>query len=264
MGAMPAGDKSAIEWTNSTWNPTTGCSKISPGCDNCYAEAFALRLQKMGVPRYARGFEFTVHEDALGLPLMWKRARMIFVDSMSDLFHEKISIQFIDKVFEVIRAAPQHVYQILTKRSYSMMKYSERLGGFPNQVWAGVSFENAQYKFRIDHLRRVRAWVRFLSIEPLLGPVGHIDLSGIDWVIVGGESGPNFRPLNPDWVREVRDQCTDKDVPFFFKQWGGRTSKSGGRMLDGKMWHQFPRKEGIVVLKPQSFCEDKRKITLEV
>lgn len=273
---MSTGDKSAIEWTDSTWNPTTGCSKISPGCDNCYAEAYAIRLQKMGSPRYVNGFEFAFHDDALALPLTWKKSRMIFVDSMSDLFHERNPVQFIDKVFEVIRAAPRHTYQILTKRSYLMMKYSERIGGFPNQVWAGVSLENAQYQFRIDHLRGVRASVRFLSIEPLLGPVGRLDLSDIHWVIAGGESGPNFRTLNPDWVREIRDQCIDEGVPFFFKQWGGKTPKSGGRILDGKIWHQFPRTGAVnthrssstlsepVVLRPQSFSKDERMVNLEV
>jgi len=205
----------------------------------------------MGSPRYAKGFEFTVHDDALCLPLTWKKPRMIFVDSMSDLFHERNPIQFIDRVFDVIRAAPQHIYQILTKRSHRMMKYSQRVRGFPDRVWAGVSIENAQYKFRIDHLRQVGALIRFLSIEPLLGRVGQIDLKGIHWVIVGGESGPSFRPINPDWVREIRDQCIDRGIPFFFKQWGGRTPKSGGRMLDGKIWHEFPTAKGLEITAPR-------------
>jgi len=204
----------------------------------------------MGVSRYAGGFELALHEDALGLPLKWKKPRMIFVDSMSDLFHERIPFEFVDRVFDVIRRAPQHIYQVLTKRSHLMMRYSERIGGFPDQVWAGVSVENAQYAFRIDHLRKVRAHVRFLSIEPLLGPVGEIDLSGVHWVIVGGESGANFRPPDPDWVREVRNQCLERGVPLFFKQWGGRTSKSGGRTLDGKIWNEFPRKDKIPVADP--------------
>jgi len=205
----------------------------------------------MGSPRYAKGFEFTVHDDALCLPLTWKKPRMIFVDSMSDLFHERNPIQFIDRVFDVIRAAPQHIYQILTKRSHRMMKYSQRVRGFPDRVWAGVSIENAQYKFRIDHLRQVGALIRFVSIEPLLGRVGQIDLKGIHWVIVGGESGPSFRPINPDWVREIRDQCIERGIPFFFKQWGGRTPKSGGRMLDGKIWHEFPTAKGLEITAPR-------------
>jgi protein gp37 len=203
----------------------------------------------MGVSRYAGGFELALHEDALGLPLKWKKPRMIFVDSMSDLFHDRIPFEFVDKVFDVIRRAPQHIYQILTKRSYLMKKYSESVGVFPDQVWAGVSIENAGYTFRIDHLRSVRTSVRFLSIEPLLGPVGKIDLSGIHWVIVGGESGPKFRSVNPDWVREIRDQCVREGVPLFFKQWGGRTAKSGGQLLDGRVWNQFPKGESVRKLR---------------
>jgi protein gp37 len=203
----------------------------------------------MGVSRYAAGFELALHEDALDLPLRWKKPRMIFVDSMSDLFHERIPFEFVDKVFDVTRRAPQHIYQVLTKRSHTMKKYSERVGGFPDQVWAGVSVENARYRFRIDHLRSLGAHVQFLSIEPLLGPVGNLDLSGIHWVIVGGESGPNFRPVNPDWVREIRDQCVRESVPLFFKQWGGRTPKSGGRVLDGKVWNQFPKSESVNKLR---------------
>jgi len=194
----------------------------------------------MGVARYSRAFELALHDDILSLPLSWKRPRRIFVNSMSDLFYEKIPVEFVDKVFDTIRAAPQHTYQILTKRSYLMKEYSKRVGGFPEQVWAGVSVENSDYKFRIDHLRHVGASVRFVSIEPLLGRIGELDLQAIQWVIVGGESGRGFRPLDPDWVREVRDQCLAKGVPFFFKQWGGKTSKSGGRKLDGKVWNQFP------------------------
>lgn len=244
------GDKSAIEWTNSTWNPTTGCSKVSPGCDNCYAKTFAHRLQKMGVSRYAGGFELALHEDVLGLPLKWKKPRMIFVDSMSDLFHESIPLEFVDRVFGTIERAPQHIYQVLTKRSRLMLDYSERVGGFPDCVWAGVSVEDARYKFRIDHLRNVGARIRFLSIEPLLGPVDELDLSGIHWVIAGGESGTNSRPVDPDWLREVRDQCIARDIPFFFKQWGGRTPKSGGRTLDGRIWNEFPRKEDTCRVPP--------------
>lgn len=240
-GAVQTADRSTIEWTDSTWNPTTGCSRISPGCENCYAEVFARRLQRMGVPRYSNGFEPTLHDDALSLPLKWKKPRKIFVNSMSDLFHERIPSDFIDRVFDTIRAAPQHIYQILTKRPYLMKRYSERVGGFPEQVWAGVSIENSHYKFRIDHLRGVGAFVKFVSIEPLLGPIGELDLDDIDWVIVGGESGTNFRPVDPNWIREVRDQCVMKRIPFFFKQWGGITSKAGGRTLDGKQWSQLPR-----------------------
>ncbi len=232
-------DNSRIEWTDSTWNPVTGCSKVSPGCKHCYAERLALRLQAMGNPRYRAGFEITLHPDLLSLPLTWKRPRRVFVNSMSDLFHEAVPEWFIRRVFEVMRDAHWHVFQILTKRSARLATLGPRLNWPPN-VWQGVSVENERYTSRVLHLRQVPAGVRFLSIEPLIGPIPRLPLDGIHWVIVGGESGPHHRPIDVDWVRQIRDQCLSTGVPFFFKQWGGRTSKAGGRLLDGRTWDEFP------------------------
>jgi protein gp37 len=214
------GGKSAIEWTDATWNPVTGCTKISPGCKHCYAERLATRLQWLGNPRYQRGFDVTLHPDQLTLPLRWRQPRRIFVNSMSDLFHESVSEEFIQKVFEIMVQAPWHIFQILTKRAQRLADLAPQFPWPPN-VWQGVSVENAHYTWRIDHLRNVPAIVRFLSIEPLLGPIKTLPLDGIHWVIVGGESGPRYRPMNPVWVRRIRDQCVAADVPFFFKQWGG-------------------------------------------
>ena len=230
---------SSIEWTESTWNPVTGCSKISPGCDNCYAERMAHRLKAMGQPNYRNGFELTVHECALELPLTWRTPRVVFVNSMSDLFHKRVPGEFIGRVFEVMRAADHHIFQVLTKRSHRMAAISSGLD-WPEHVWAGVSVENRDYAFRLDHLRQTDAKVRFVSFEPLLGPVAGVDLSGIDWVIVGGESGPGARPMQKQWVEDIRDQCLEEGIAFFFKQWGGTNKKKTGRRLAGRTWDQMP------------------------
>jgi len=233
------GSKSNIEWTESTWNPVTGCTKVSPGCKNCYAERLAFRLRDMGNPRYRNGFAVTLHEDQIALPLRWRQPKLIFVNSMSDLFHEAVPDEFIVKVFEVMVRAERHIFQVLTKRGERLETLADRLP-WPNNVWQGVSIENADYSARIRQLIEVPAAVRFLSVEPLLGSIPELPLSDIDWIIVGGESGPGHRPVDPAWVREIRDQCCAANVPFFFKQWGGRTPKSGGRLLDGKLWNQMP------------------------
>jgi protein gp37 len=231
--------RSSIEWTESTWNPVTGCTKISPGCDNCYAERMAHRLKAMGQPNYRNGFELTVHEDALELPLTWRARRVVFVNSMSDLFHKHVPAEFIRRAFDVMRRAEWHVFQVLTKRSHRMAAMSGVLD-WPEHVWAGVSVENGDYAFRLDDLRETAASIRFVSFEPLLGPVAGADLSGIDWVIVGGESGPGARPMDRQWVEDIRDQCLEERIPFFFKQWGGRNKKRTGRTLEGRTWDQMP------------------------
>ena len=230
---------SKIEWTESTWNPVTGCTKISAGCKNCYAERMALRLKAAGSPNYANGFRVTLHHHALEIPLRWKQPRTIFVNSMSDLFHKNISFDFILKVFDVMRRASHHRFQILTKRSGRLLKLNSKLI-WPENVWMGVTVENFDCGFRIDDLRQTAAAIKFISFEPLLGPIPDIDLEGINWVIVGGESGPNARPMKPKWAIDVRDQCLDVDVPFFFKQWGGINKKKTGRKLDGRIWNQTP------------------------
>ena len=240
--------RSAIEWTDATWNPTTGCDRTSPGCDNCYALTLAKRLKAMGTLQYQNdgddrtsgpGFMLTVHPDALSVPFRWREPRLVFVNSMSDLFHEKDPTQFIQAVFDVMRETPRHTYQVLTKRSRRLLHLSRQLD-WPANVWMGVSVETAGYRFRIDHLRQVPAAVRFVSAEPLLGSLGTVDLTGIHWVIVGGESGKGARAMEAGWGRELRDQCIDADVKFFFKQWGGRTPKAGGRELDGRTWDDLP------------------------
>ena len=231
--------KSSIEWTESTWNPTTGCTKISPGCKHCYAERMALRLQAMGQPNYVNGFKLAVHDDVLELPLRWKKPQVIFVNSMSDLFHKDVPAAFIQRMFDVMRRAHWHRFQLLTKRSDRLASLSKQLD-WPGNVWMGVSIENDDYTFRIDHLRNTGAKVKFLSLEPLLGPLPNLDLTGMDWVIVGGESGPRARPMNPEWVMDLRDQCQKARVPFFFKQWGGVQKKKAGRILDGRTWDEMP------------------------
>jgi protein gp37 len=233
-------DNTGIEWSDATWNPVTGCVKISPGCKHCYAERLAVRLREMGNPRYKDGFNVTLHPDQLCLPLRWKRPRLIFVNSMSDLFHEAIPDDFIGRVFSTMREAHWHIFQILTKRAQRLELLAPSLPWAPN-IWQGVSVENSRYVSRIAHLQKVPAVVRFLSIEPLLGSIDRIPLDGIHWVIVGGESGPGHRPVRPDWVRAIRNQCEVARVPFFFKQWGGRTPKSNGRLLDGRFWNGMPR-----------------------
>ncbi len=231
--------KSKIEWTESTWNPVTGCTKISDGCKNCYAERMALRLKAAGSPNYANGFHVTLHEHALEIPLRWKRPRAIFVNSMSDLFHKDVPFDFISKVFDVMQRASQHRFQILTKRSERLLKLSARLS-WPENVWMGVTVENADCTFRIDHLRETDAAIKFISFEPLLGPISSINLEGIDWSIVGGESGPKARPMEPEWATNIRDQSLDACVPFFFKQWGGVNKKKAGHILGDRMWDNMP------------------------
>lgn len=235
---MAAG--SAIEWTEATWNPVTGCSKISPGCKHCYAERMAERLQAMGQPNYRNGFRVTLHPHMLELPLRWRRPRTIFVNSTSDLFHRDVPLDFILRVFGVMRRAPWHTFQVLTKRSVRLAELGPRLPWAPN-IWMGVSVESQDYAFRIDGLRRAGAAVNFLSLEPLLGPLPSLDLKEIDWVIVGGESGPNARPVEASWVVQIRDQCRASGVPFFFKQWGGRRKNKTGRLLEGRIWDEMPR-----------------------
>ena len=230
---------STIEWTQATWNPTTGCSKISPGCKFCYAERMSGRLEAMGIPKYVHGFQVAQHEDTLDMPLRWKKPKLIFVDSMSDLFHEEIPFAFIEKVFVVMQHARWHQFQLLTKRSERLMQLSPSLDWSKN-IWMGVSVENQDHTFRIDHLKRCAAATKFLSLEPLLGPLPDLELEGINWVIVGGESGPGARPLHEEWVIDVRDQCLNADVPFFFKQWGGVNKKRSGRLLQGEEWNQMP------------------------
>lgn len=242
-------DRSPIEWTGATWNPTTGCDRISPGCDNCYALALARRLKAMGTTKYQRdgdprssgpGFGLTIHPHTLTVPLRWRASRFVFVDSMSDLFHPEVPDSFIAEVLDVMRRTPQHTYQLLTKRSKRLMGLAGEFE-WPDNLWLGVSIENDAYTFRARHLATVTGVpVRFLSLEPLLGPVPSLDLDGIDWMIVGGESGPDHRPVAEAWVRELRDRAVAARVPFFFKQWGGRTPKAGGRELEGRTWDERP------------------------
>lgn len=232
---------SAIEWTESTWNQVTGCTKLSPGCQNCYAERMAKRLQAMGQPNYKNGFGLTFHKSSLELPLHWKKSQTVFVNSMSDLFHHDVPFDFIEKTFEVMKNAHWHCFQILTKRSDRLQELAAQLI-WTNNIWMGVSVESEDYYFRIDHLRQTEAKVKFLSLEPLLGPLPQLVLKGIDWVIVGGESGPGARPLQLNWVTEIRDQCLEAKVPFFFKQWGGTRKKKAGRLLEGRTWDEIPVK----------------------
>ena len=230
---------SAIEWTESTWNPVTGCSKISSGCRNCYAERMALRLKAMGSANYEHGFTLTLHPHLLSLPLGWKKPQMIFVNSMSDLFHEQVPDDFIESVFKTMNAAYWHNFQILTKRSDRMLKLSPRLNWTDN-IWMGVTVEASDYVFRIEDLRNTGARVKFISFEPLLSSIQYIDLHSIGWVIVGGESGPGARPVQSSWVIELRDLCQKGGIPFFFKQWGGFNKKRAGRELEGRIWNEMP------------------------
>jgi len=233
------GLKSSIEWTESTWNPITGCTKISPGCKHCYAERMAKRLQAMGQSNYRNGFAVQTHEHVLNYPLKWKKPQTIFVNSMSDLFHEEVSDEFIFEIFDVMKKAHWHRFQILTKRSERLLKMNPVIEWSEN-IWMGVSVENQKYTSRIDHLRQTDVSIKFLSIEPLIGAIDELDLEGIDWVIVGGESGPKARIIKKEWVTKIRDICLEKQVPFFFKQWGGVNKKKAGRLLDGKLWEQMP------------------------
>ncbi len=236
-------DKSAIEWTDATWNPVTGCTKISAGCDRCYAARFSERFRGVPGHPFETGFDLTLRPERVEQPLAWKRPRMIFVNSMSDLFHKDVPSAFIDRVFETMEAAHWHTFQLLTKRSSLMRDYLKRRyegSSIPSHIWVGVSVEDASKVARVRHLQDAPPGIRFLSVEPLIGPVGRIDLRGISWVIAGGESGPGARPMDAEWVREVRDQCLATQVPFFFKQWGGVRPKQGGRTLDGRLWDEFP------------------------
>jgi protein gp37 len=231
--------KSAIEWTESTWNPVTGCTKISSGCLNCYAERMARRLKAMGQPNYRNGFKVTCHRHTLDMPLQWKKPQMVFVNSMSDLFHKDVPDDFVLDIFSTMRQAQQHQYQILSKRAERLAKLSPELP-WQRNIWMGITVEAADYKYRIDYLRYTGAKIKFLSLEPLLGDLGELNLDEIDWVIVGGESGPGARPIEIDWVRNIREQCLAQNVPFFFKQWGGVNKKKNGRMLDGQTWDNMP------------------------
>jgi protein gp37 len=230
---------SSIEWTESTWNPVTGCTKVTPGCKNCYAERMAKRLQAMGQPNYINGFRVTLQPHMLKLPLSWKKPQSIFVNSMSDLFHEDVPLEYINQVFDVMRRAKWHRFQILTKRAERLADLESKLEWAPN-IWMGVSVEMSVHRYRVDLLRSTKAHIKFLSLEPLLGPIPNLDISNIDWVIVGGESGPKARPMDSSWVTNIRDQCVAAQVPFFFKQWGGFNKKRAGRILDGQIWEEMP------------------------
>jgi len=244
---------STIEWTNSTWNPVTGCDKVSPGCKFCYAERMARRLKAMGSENYRNGFELALHPQALEMPLRWKKPQVIFVNSMSDLFHKDVPLAFIQEAFDVMRRASWHQFQILTKRADRLAAIQASLP-WPANVWMGVSVESPAYVHRIHDLRKVPAAVRFLSVEPLLAPIPNLPLTGIDWVIVGGESGPGCRPMEADWVHQIRDRCLDQEVPFFFKQWGGVQKKRNGRLLDGHTWSEMPTPR----LPTQAGCKSTR------
>ncbi len=234
--------QSHIEWTEMTWNPTTGCTKISAGCKFCYAEVMAKRLQAMGIEKYKKGFKLALHDDALQIPYTWKQPKIVFVNSMSDLFHERVPLSFIQKVFAVMNDNPQHVFQVLTKRSDVLLRYSEQLP-WSHNIWMGVSVEDDRVTHRIDDLRNSHARVKFLSCEPLIGPLPEMNLTGIDWVIVGGESGRKPRPMQEDWVLDILDQCQDASVKFFFKQWGGTNKKKNGRVLLDQTWDEMPARE---------------------
>ncbi len=253
MEGRRVSDRSSIEWTEATWNPTTGCDRVSDGCDNCYALTLSKRLKAMGSAKYQNdgdprtsgpGFGLTVHPDALRVPLGWKAPRTVFVNSMSDLFHARVPLDYVGQVFDIIAQTPQHTYQVLTKRARRLRQVADRLE-WPANLWMGVSVESAKELPRVDDLRQVPAVVRFLSCEPLLGSLDGLDLTGIHWVIAGGESGPRFRPMEEQWVTGIRDACLQADVAFFFKQWGGRTPKASGRHLQGRTWDQMPMPEPV-------------------
>ncbi|MCL6591894.1 MAG: phage Gp37/Gp68 family protein [Firmicutes bacterium] len=232
-------NKTKIEWTEYSWNPVTGCTKISDGCLNCYAEKFAKRLKAMGNPRYKNGFNITIHEDLIAAPLTWKTPHMVFVNSMSDLFHESIPDEIIWRIFGTMNSAHWHTFQVLTKRSQRLLDLSAKLKWTSN-IWMGVTVENIDVLYRVDHLRQTGAKIKFISAEPLITGLSAINLNGIDWVIVGGESGPSARPMKPEWVTEIKDQCLEIGIPFFFKQWGGTNKKKAGRLLEGRAWDGMP------------------------
>ena len=234
--------QSSIEWTEMTWNPTTGCSKISTGCKFCYAEIMSKRLKAMGVEKYKDNFEVRTHDEALKIPYTWKHSKVVFVNSMSDLFHKEIPLEFIQKVFKVMNDNPQHVFQVLTKRAERLLELHTELK-WTHNIWMGVSVENAKEKHRIDDLRKINARVKFLSLEPLLAHLGEINLENIDWVIVGGESGHKPRKMDAEWVLDIQEQCKEKSVAFFFKQWGGKNKKANGRILNGRTYDEMPEIE---------------------
>lgn len=243
--ARTVSDRSAIEWTEASWNPATGCNKVSPGCAHCYAETFAERWRGVPGHAYEQGFDLKVWSSRLELPLRWRRPRLVFVNSMSDLFHEEIDDSFIEAVFETMGRAHWHTFQVLTKRHERLVELAPRLDWHPN-IWMGVSIENRRFVHRADYLRRVDAAVRFISAEPLLGPLDGLDLEGIDWLISGGESGPGHRPVREEWLAELRDRCVDAGTAYFFKQWGGARPKSGGRALGGRTWDEMPAGRSFV------------------
>ena len=234
---------SKIEWTETTWNPVTGCTKISHGCKRCYAERMSKRLQAMGMEKYRQGFEVAVHESVLREPFKWKKPSLVFVNSMSDLFHKAVPSEYVKSVFDVMNQSPQHTFQVLTKRPGRVNQLGGRLNWTPN-IWLGTSIESEKWLRRLDLLKATGAHTKFLSLEPLLGPLPELDVSGIDWVIVGGESGPGARPMNAEWVRDIRDNCLSSDIPFFFKQWGGVFKKRAGRILDDRTWDEMPSAVG--------------------
>ena len=231
--------KSRIEWTNITWNPVTGCDKVSPGCEHCYANRLANRLKAMGVHKYRNGFEVTIHPEELDSPSTWVTPQKVFVNSMSDMFHEEIPLEFFKQVFQVMADWPQHTFQILTKRSKRLVRLNDQIE-WPDNVWMGVTVESKEYEYRIRDLRKAGAKVKFLSLEPLIGPLPNMDFSGIDWAIVGGESGPGARPMSENWVWQIKKQCEEQGVSFFFKQWGGVNKKRYGRVLGGRTWDDMP------------------------
>ena len=233
-------DRTGIQWTDATWNPVTGCTKVSDGCRNCYAETMARRLQAMGQEKYSQGFAVAMHPETLSVPGRWKRPRKIFVNSMSDLFHPEVTKEFILQVFHRIQESGQHTFQVLTKRPERALELASSLP-WPANLWLGTSIESPRWKNRIETLRQVPAETRFLSLEPLLEDLGPLDLEGIQWAIAGGESGAGHRPIEPDWVRSIRDQCQDQEVSFFFKQWGGSRPSENGRNLDGREHLEFPQ-----------------------
>ncbi len=245
---------SKIEWTESTWNPITGCTKISPGCQYCYAEKLSKRLMAMGQPNYRNGFQLTLQPHMLEKPLTWKKPQIILVNSMSDIFHKQVPIEYIHKIFDVIERASWHQFQLLTKRSKRMMELSPRLK-WPANLWMGVSIENNDYTFRIDHLTQTQGKIKFLSIEPLLGPLPNLNLTNVDWAIVGGESGPNARPIEKTWVEDILKQCKKANVPFFFKQWGGKNKKKTGRSLNGKTWDELPFYQNEMIPSQKNLSE---------
>jgi protein gp37 len=237
--------QSTIEWTEMTWNPTTGCTKVSQGCKYCYAEVLSKRLQAMGLEKYANGFELTLHPDTLNIPYTWKNPKVVFVNSMSDLFHEKVPLSYIQQVFNVMNDNPMHTFQVLTKRAELLYEYHKELNWTDN-IWMGVSVENEKVLERVDFLRGTNAQVKFLSCEPLIAPLPNLDLNGIDWVIAGGESGRKPRPMKEEWVEEIRQKCESHGVAFFFKQWGGTNKKKAGRLLHGRTYDEMPAMKDLI------------------